>query len=155
MTPATCGLAIDVPEITSAWLPGWKPDGSDKPVQPAATVQVWPVCTDVMFRPGAARSGFRRSGEPKMWRGPRDENDASVSPPLCPCSVTFAGWLDLSAVPSTNVMRKVGIVIGVTMLTSSAVPAGGEPGTLSTRTMAIAPAFWQFKVLVLMVHVPR
>src|ERR1700681_1759246 len=57
--------------------------------------------------------------------------------------------------PSTRVTRSEGMVIAVTIVGSSPRPAGGEPGWLSTMTTPIAPAFWQFSVLVLKVQVPR
>src|SRR3954470_1072462 len=158
MMPAMCGLAIEVPEMIRSLLPAWNPEGSEAPVQPAATMQVWPVWTEVMLRPGAAMSGFSRRGEPKMRRGPREEKLATVSPP---------GWLSSVALtvveravvliepPSTSVVITVGMVIGVTIVASSAIPGGGEPGALLTMITPIAPAFWQFSVLVLKLQVPR
>src|SRR6185295_707469 len=159
MMPAMCGLAIEVPEIVRVWLPAWKPDGSDRPVQPAATMQVCPVCTEVMLRPGAATSGFSRSGVPRMRRGPRDEKLARVSAPFCPSRVALTGGVAMMVflieLPSTMVTSSVGMVIGVTIAGSSAMPGGGEPGALLTMITPMAPAFMQFSVLVLKLHVPR
>src|SRR6185312_1207163 len=157
MTPATCGLAIEVPEMVRALLPAWKPEGSETPVQPAATRQVWPVWTEVMFRPGAATSGFSRKGEPRIRRGPREEKLARVSPAAWPSRVRLRGaaMLALRVLPSTSDTISVGMVIGVTIVASSPIPGGGEPGALLTVTTPIAPAFMQFSVLVLKEQVPR
>src|SRR5262249_23477910 len=130
MVPATCGLAIEVPEMIRALLPAWNPEGSETPVQPAATRQVWPVWTEGMLRPGAEMSGFSCRGEPKISRGPREEKLVTVSPAGWPSSVAFTGGVELmvflSAVPSTTVTITVGMVIGVTIVASSAIPGGGE-----------------------------
>src|SRR3954452_9151817 len=157
MMPAMCGLAIEVPEMIRRLLPAWNPVGSETPVQPAATVQVWPVWTEVMLRPGAAMSGFSRRGEPKMRRGPREEKLATVSPPGWLFSVALTvvdRAVVLIEVPSTSVVISVGMVIGTTIVASSAIAGGGEPGALLTTIVPIAPAFWQFSAWILKVQVP-
>src|SRR3954449_10601376 len=112
MMPAMCGLAIEVPEMIRRLLPAWNPEGSEAPVQPAATMQVWPVWTEVMLRPGAAMSGFSRRGEPKMRRGPREEKLATVSPPAGPSSVALrVAMLALNELASASVTRTDGMVI--------------------------------------------
>src|SRR5579863_5017381 len=154
MVPAMCGLAIEVPEMTSAWLPGVNPDGSMAPVQPvAAEVQVWPVWTEVMLRPGAAMSGLTRSGDPKIWRGPREEKLARVSAPEGPSSVALrVAMLALSVLPSASVTRTAGMVMVGSVPPR---PAGGDPGALSAMMTPTAPAFCAFFTLTVKAQVPR
>src|SRR5207248_10971766 len=58
------------------------------------------------------------------------------------------------ALPSSSSIMRLGMVIGVVMLVSSPMPAGG-PATLLTMTTAIAPLAWAFLTLVLKVQLPR
>src|SRR5262245_28505127 len=114
MMPAMWGEAIDVPEIVSVWLSGMKPVAFTV-WQPVVVVplQVMPVWVEVMFRPGAAMSGLRRSpGASRMRRGPREEKLARVSAPLAPFKVMLTGGVVLIVflmrVPSASVARTEG-----------------------------------------------
>src|SRR5712691_510841 len=152
ITPAMWGAAIDVPLRTSAWLFGRKPEGSG--VWQAPLVHVTPVWADVMDRPGAARSGLRAMGDPAR-RGPREENEASMSPALAAARVALtpaASWA-LIVLPSACEMKIDGIVIAIPLPVIAT--RLGSPGTLLTTMAPMAPAAWAFATLTLKAQVPR
>ncbi len=119
-TPATCGVAIDVPESTRTSLPV---------PMPAAT----------MLTPGAVTSGLRALS-PK--RGPQDEKLARslyVGLAIMPAEamVTVSPLAASSAAPSAISTPMNGIV------TPGIGPSkGGRPALVLTMMTATAPYFW-------------
>ena len=154
MTPAMCGLAIEVPEIVSVRVPTWIPDASKRPVHvllpDAAVVQVMPVWTEVMLDPGAAMSGFSRSGEPKMRRGPRELKLATVSAPGRSDTLSVA-ILAFIVFASAYVTMTDGIVI---VASTPAMPPNAPAAEFAMST-PMAPAFWAFFTFTANPHVPR
>src|SRR5260370_23186235 len=104
------GAAIEVPLRTRAWLFGRKPEASG--VWQLPLVHVTPDWAEVMARPGAARSGFRAMGGPAR-RGPREENEASMSAALAPARVALRPdpSLALMLLPSASETKTEGNVI--------------------------------------------
>src|SRR5260370_37074321 len=101
------GAAIEVPLRTRAWLFGRKPEASG--VWQLPLVHVTPDWAEVMARPGAARSGFRAMGGPAR-RGPREENEASMSAALAAArgAVTPGPGGALRVVPSAWAVKTGG-----------------------------------------------
>ena len=74
MTPAMCGVAIEVPERVSDWLPGMKPLASGM-MQPPPAMQVMPLWAEMMLTPGAAMSGLRSKGGAEARAARREAAD--------------------------------------------------------------------------------
>ena len=79
--------------------------------QPPET-HVTPVWAEVMFTPGAARSGLRRIAD-RPSRGPREENVATVSPAGAVLRVAFTGEFATIVFRSAREMKRAGIVTAV------------------------------------------
>src|ERR1700682_5479961 len=104
----------------------------------------------MMFTPGAATSGFWR-GEMMPPRDPREENDASRSPPLKNGRLTPEPRFVRIALPSTCVMRMTGIV----KLVSTPAMLPRAAALLLAMTTPVAPAAAGFCALGRELHVPR
>src|SRR5215831_2186462 len=138
-TPATCGEAIDVPEMTAAWLPV-------------------PLPVEMMLTPGAVMSGFRKLSSE---RGPPELNEANaVNCEFTICvGVTLAVWPVANFGPSVFVTPRNGMVTVKGTPVSGfdvIVPSkGGSPAALLTISTAAAPACWPKSAFATRAQVPR